>query len=283
MSFKNYIPTGQNVGKRRFFDSLADPFYNAGSDVGCVVLHGFTGTPANVLVVARALAEEGFSVYAPLLSGHGTTLRDMDAQNEDVWIKDALAAYERLKKDGCKRIYMMGLSMGGLLSAMVAGLRECAGLVLMSTPFKMRQYLHKAGRISGVLPYILFHGETRYQLDSFRQGYSGAPLRKLVDLERLSLSARGGLYKITCPLLVLQSKNDKRVDMTSVEIAMNGVKSAYKRHVELIHSPHGCSFGPEKELVAQYCVAFVKQQENMVDKEHGLEALIAHSKALSEG
>lgn len=258
MRIKSYLPSKKNIQKRRFFDSLAESFLHEGSDVGCVLLHGFTGTPANVLVQARALARGGYTVYAPLLSGHGTTLRDMDAQNENIWIADALAAYDKLLALGCTRIFVMGLSMGGLLASVVAQSRACAGLVLMSTPFLMKGYLYKAKRMSNIMPYILLHGETRYQLDSFRQGYSGAPLRKLYDLDRLSIRARGNLYKITCPLLVLQSARDKRVDLESVDIVMNGVHSVEKKHIQLENSPHGCSFGPERELVAQYCVEFVK-------------------------
>lgn len=261
MSIKSYVPSKRNIRKRVFFDSLAFPYYHAGNHIGCVVLHGFTGTPANVRVVAEALAGAGYTVYAPLLSGHGTTLQDMDAQTESVWIADAAEAYDKLKAAGCTRIYMMGLSMGGLLAAITAQTHVCAGLVLMSTPFRMRQYLQTARRISGVLPYILLQGEARYQLDSYRQGYAGAPLRKLNDLDRLSLRARGGLYKITCPTLVLQSANDKRVDMSSVDIAMNGIASDDIRHIQLMHSPHGCSFGPERDLVAEHCVQFVRQHE----------------------
>lgn len=264
MRIKSFVPTKGAVARRVFFDSLAASFFHQGGEVGCAVLHGFTGTPANVRVVADCLAGAGHTVYAPLLSGHGKTLRDMDDMTEEDWLRDAHAAYDRLREAGCKRIYLMGLSMGGLLAAITAAQRGADGLVLMSTPFMMRQYLHSASRISSLLPFIVY-GEDRYQRDSYKQGYAGAPLRKLKDLERLARKARGGLHQIHCPTLILQSANDKRVDMRSVHIAKYGVASEDVTVTVLERSPHGCTFGPERDLVATYCLNFVQKVESRAE------------------
>ena len=259
MRVKEYLPTGRNISRHLRFDSIAAPFFHAGSKTGCLTLHGFCGTPANVRPLADALASAGYTVYAPLLSGHGTALRDMDAQNENIWIQDARNAYRRLQEEGCTQIVVMGLSMGGLLASVVAQTEPCAGLVLMSAPFIMREYLRTAMRMSAVFPYILAPGETRYQRNSYRQGYTGTPLRKLHDLERLTVRARGGLYKITCPTLILQSALDNRVDMESIPIVQNGVSTPDVSTIMLEHSKHCCTFGPEKELVAEYCLDFVQR------------------------
>lgn len=260
MKLKRYWPGKRVLTRRRFFDSLAQPFYRQGDEVGCVVLHGFTGTPANVRVVADKLAEAGYTVYAPLLQGHGTTLADMDTKTAEDWIQDAEAAYDKLIGAGCKRIFLMGLSMGGVLASLLAQERPCDGLVLMSTPFRMRRYLHSAMRVSPMLHYIITQADLHsYQIDSYSQGYPGAPLRKLFDLERLTVRARGGLYKLKCPILILQSAQDNRVDLKSVPITQYGVNSTDITTIMLQHSPHGCSFGPERDAVAAHCLAFVQR------------------------
>jgi carboxylesterase len=242
------------------FDELARPLFHPGDETGCLVLHGFTGTPANVRVVADKLAEAGYTVYAPLLSGHGTTLRDMDAQTGAVWMNDALKAYDRLLDAGCTRIFLLGLSMGGILCALTAQQRHCDGLVLMSTPFRMRRYLRNAMRLSPALKYLITErGGARHAPDPYAQGYPGVPLRKLRDLDELTLRARGGLYKLICPILILQSELDNRVDMKSVPIAQYGVRSTDVTTILLHHSPHGCSYGPERDLVAAYCLEFVQR------------------------
>jgi esterase/lipase len=42
----------------------------------------------------------------------------MDAQTGAVWMNDALKAYDRLTDAGCTRIFLLGLSMGGILCAL---------------------------------------------------------------------------------------------------------------------------------------------------------------------
>lgn len=223
-------------------------------------MHGFTGTPANVRVVSEALAGAGYTVYTPLLRGHGTSLREMDACTEQDWIEDAYAAYDYLVDAGCTRIVLIGLSMGGLLCAIVAQSKSCAGLILLSAPLRLRSYLINAKRMGSVVPFLVSEGEPpKYQIDSLRQGYRGVPLKKLRDLERMSVRARGGLYKIQCPVLVLQSAKDNRVDMRSVSIAKNGIGSGNVQVEFLAESPHVSTIGPEKELVAARCLSFVQQ------------------------
>lgn len=250
---------GKDAPQKAFSD-FAQPFYHPGDETGCLVLHGFTGTPANIRVVADKLAEAGYTVYAPLLSGHGTTLRDMDAQTGAVWVNDALQAYDKLMNAGCTRIFLLGLSMGGILCALTAQERRCDGLVLMSTPFRMRRYLKNAMRVSPAVRFLITErGGARHTQDPYAQGYPGVPLRKLRDLDELTLRARGGLYKLECPILILQSELDTRVDLKSVPIAQYGVRSTDVTTILLHHSPHGCSYGPERDAVAAYCLEFVQR------------------------
>lgn len=243
------------------FDQTAKPFFHKGDDVGCLVLHGFLGTPANMRVIADALAQCGWTVYSPLLSGHGTTLADMDRQSDKIWVNDAFAAYERLRQEGCKRVIFIGLSMGGLLASVLAQQIECVGLVLLNTPFRMQRYLYRAMKLASFAPFLEVRSDPGRAASEFpyNQVYGGLPVRKLRDLERLTIRARGGLYRIRCPLLVMQSRQDNKVDLSSVTIIHNGVKSEEVHFEWLENSPHGCSYGPEREQIARRCVAFAEQ------------------------
>lgn len=238
------------------FDELAKPFFNKASETGCIVMHGFTGTPANVRIIADALSREGYTIYAPLLKGHARTLFDMERASADDWMLDALNAYKRLIDEGCTKVFLMGLSMGGILMSLIASMHHCDGLVLMNTPFIMKRSLKNAMHASPLLRYVTTKGDPE---NPYSQGYNGAPLRKLRDLEKLSLRSRGALYKLTCPILLLQSKEDTRVDLKSVQVVENGAVNASITTVILENSPHGCSYGPERDLVASYCLEFVKK------------------------
>ena len=47
------------------------------TDVGVLVLHGFTGNPISMRGLADSMVSAGHSVEMPLLPGHGTTIADM--------------------------------------------------------------------------------------------------------------------------------------------------------------------------------------------------------------
>ena len=134
-----------------------------------LLLHGFTGTPANMHSIWKCLEadeqecrlntavenENGYTIYAPLLSGHGTNLRNMRKSCAREWIDDALKAYDRLTAAGCEKIYVAGLSMGGLLAAIVASERRVDGVIMICAPAKMKLYLHICRFISLAVPYII--------------------------------------------------------------------------------------------------------------------------------
>lgn len=187
-----------------------------------LLLHGFTGTPANMHSIWRCLeADEQecrlnanikneYTIYAPLLSGHGTNLRNMRKSCAREWIDDALKAYDRLTATGCEKIYVAGLSMGGLLAAIVASERRVDGVIMICAPAKMKLYLHICRFISLAVPYIIT-GEPHWQEDEEAQTYMGMATARISDLNKIRRRANKAVSKITAPLLVIQSREDNKV------------------------------------------------------------------------
>ena len=64
---------------RRFHAGGGDksPLSIDGDSRGVLCLHGITGTPFEVRPLAEALGRRGCTVMAPMLAGHGGTLRDL--------------------------------------------------------------------------------------------------------------------------------------------------------------------------------------------------------------
>src|SRR2546429_9501847 len=57
---------------------MVDAFSLPGSrPLGCLLVHGFTGTPEEMRPLGEALAARGFPVYAVLLAGHGTDVAEL--------------------------------------------------------------------------------------------------------------------------------------------------------------------------------------------------------------
>ncbi|MFN2505212.1 MAG: alpha/beta hydrolase, partial [Acidimicrobiales bacterium] len=101
---------------------------------GALVLHGLTGTLQSVRGLADAFASAGFTVEAPLLPGHGTTVDELERTDWEDWLGAARAAYRDLV-GSCRRVVVAGLSMGGSLACRLASEHpEVAGLVVVN-PF----------------------------------------------------------------------------------------------------------------------------------------------------
>lgn len=237
-----------------------------GSEVGCLTLHGIGGTPANVRAVADALCREGYTVLSPALPGHRETVGALNASTEAEWRECALLAYDRLVAAGCKRIYAFGLSLGGLLCTYLAEETPLAGVGVICAPFRMTKFLRIGRVVRKLVPFIRYPESKREEPDDdaapYRQMYDGFSLLKLQDLTLLEKRIIPRLSEIRCPILAISAEWDDKVDPVSFDILKKGAVSAasYER-VHMAASPHGCTYGPERDEVAARCVAFVKALE----------------------
>src|SRR5690625_6030145 len=76
----------------------AKAFYFPGNKTGVLVIHGFTGTTQSMYEYGETLANEGYTVLAPRLTGHGTFPEQMEMASYLDWIKDVESGLEKLKE-----------------------------------------------------------------------------------------------------------------------------------------------------------------------------------------
>ena len=88
----------------------AGAYWFEGNDIGCLLVHGFTGTPQNVRPLADYLARRGLAVSAPRMPGHGTTVEDLDATGPQDWLGAAEDALAELRRR-CSTVFVAGISM----------------------------------------------------------------------------------------------------------------------------------------------------------------------------
>src|SRR5688500_19188980 len=114
---------------------------------GVLLLHGLTGTPAEMRVLGESLAADGYSVHAPLLPGRGTRPEDMHSLCWEDWMDAALRAYDALAERH-ESVGVGGVSAGGTLALDLALRRGPAALLLYATALAIRD------RIAYITPYI---------------------------------------------------------------------------------------------------------------------------------
>src|SRR5712692_8608567 len=117
----------------------AEPFYFKGDSVGCLLIHGFSGSPWEMRWLGEQLAADGYTVLGPLLAGHGTTPEDMNTTRWPDWYASVVAGYRQLREE-CEQVIAIGLSLGGALALHLAAHEPVDGLVLMATPLHIRDW-----------------------------------------------------------------------------------------------------------------------------------------------
>ena len=67
-------------------EQTAGTFFERRGPVGVLMLHGYSGTPAELLPMAQALASAGYTTHGPLLAGHGGPPSDLLGATSDDWL-----------------------------------------------------------------------------------------------------------------------------------------------------------------------------------------------------
>ena len=112
----NFFLIKRRLKKRSYeIRNGAEPFYYSGNETGILLLHGFTGTPAIWRSFAKELNQKGYTVYSPLLPGHGTSPEHLCVTKLREWSACIENSIRRLQKN-CKKVIVVGLSFSGNLA-----------------------------------------------------------------------------------------------------------------------------------------------------------------------
>jgi carboxylesterase len=237
------------------------PFQLDGGSIGALLIHGFTGAPPEMRPLGEALHEDGITVLAPLLPGHGTRVEEMNPIPWERWTDHVEAALAWLQQR-CDTVFVGGLSMGGLL-ALHLGIHSprIAGLLLYAPALTTRdRLLPMAGLAKRFLatrpkgPKNLVDPSADQRIWSYERNPVGAA-QQLWRGQRL---IRPRLGEIVCPTLVFHSTLDTVVPIGSSQAVLDGLGSDEKRLVTLTGSGHCLTVDAEWERVARQSRAFIQ-------------------------
>ncbi len=251
MKLFGYEISKSQMNVRIGFTDIAQPFFSKGNHIGCVVLHGIGGTPANVRPLADLLASKGFTVYAPTLAGHGETIADLHGKTWQDWVGTVYGAYDRLKEEGCDEIIPFGLSLGGVLSAYLAATKPCRAAFLFSPAVKMKTFLRVAAAMSPIAPFVNYNVEQElksFKENPYSQMYTGMSTRSVRELGKLQKQLIPILPDISCPVYAVWAGNDDKVDPVSSDILKAGLRVPYKE-CTVPDCPHGSTYSKERDRV----------------------------------
>lgn len=238
----------------------ADPFFHDGGEVGALCLHGFTASPEEMRWMGEHLHAQGLTVYGPRLAGHGTDPAQMARQHWLDWYEDVLSGIALLRAR-CRKVFAVGLSMGGLLSLLAAANGQVDGAAVLASPVYVNKPLL---RFAWLLKYVY-----RYQhaapsaLDARvreiqrsmgrdetgRGAYDRTPVAAAAQLLALMRTVDRHLPRVTAPLLLVYSRADQSVPYGNLARIAGRVRSADLVQHTLDRSDHVLTQDSERETV----------------------------------
>ena len=244
---------------------VPDPFDYPGNSTGVLLIHGFTGSAAEMRPMGQYLAAQGYAVVGPLLPGHGTRWQDMERCKWTDWTDAVEQAYRALKRR-CPKVFVCGGSMGGLLT-LYLGQRhsDIAGIIPMAPAVFTGDW--RAG-LAWLIKYFVHYRPDDPARDSddltdpeagsrYLWSYKGTPIAAVEQLVLLQRAVRRDLRKIAMPTLIFQGTRDQSVKPESAVHVLSQIASQDKELIWWSRSGHCLWVDSEREQVWQKAHQFI--------------------------
>ncbi|WP_243297825.1 alpha/beta hydrolase [Bacillus litorisediminis] len=237
----------------------AEEFFYPGNEIGVLISHGFTGSTQSMRYLGQRIAEQGYTVYGPRLTGHGTDPEDMEQSSFQNWIADVEAGLEKLKET-CQTIFVAGLSMGGTLTLYLGENHpELAGIMPINAAIDMPELKQNYESFRNTDKRFLEGIGSDIKKEGVKElAYPLTPIKSMGDLLSLMELVRRDLRKVTVPTLIFVSDIDHVVPPENSKEVYETISSPDKAIVQLKNSYHVATLDNDKELIAEECIKFIK-------------------------
>lgn len=247
----------------------AEPYFQPGGRVGCLLVHGFASSPYEMRWLGQHLAAAGHTVYAPRLPGHGTDPRDLTRPRWRDWVAHLLDASAVLRSQ-CDQIVLVGHSMGGLLTLQLSLCVPVEGVAVLGSPVRFTNRKTRAARwLKTIQPFsdqtdrsalpgvVRTEQARRGEPASGRVRYDRWATAGVAQLVALADATDAILPQVTAPLLLVYSEADHTAPLFNGQRAFERAGSADKQLKVLHHSGHNVQLDIERETVFALVAEFV--------------------------
>ena len=248
----------------------AEPFFFPGEGknarIGCLVIHGFTGTPKEMRWMGEYLNKDGYTVCGIRLAGHATRPEDMIRSRYSDWLLSVEDGYNLLRT--CtEQIFLLGLSMGGILSLITASMFPVQGVVAMSTPYKLPddprlKYIKILSKIKPYMPKGKNEpGSDWFDKAAFAQhmDYEKYPVRSVAELKELMGIMHDSLPQVKAPALLIYSHDDHSLSEGDMDSIQERLGSQDKQKLWVEGGGHVITEEPTRTVVFKTAVDFIKR------------------------
>lgn len=247
----------------------AEPFLLLGDAAkpACLLIHGFTGTPKEMRWMGEFLNGHGYTCLGVRLAGHATDPQDMIRSNYTDWTASVEDGYQLLR---ClsDRVILVGLSMGGILTLLMATRLDVIGAVAMSTPYKLPDdpRLRHIDLIARTIPFVpkssAAPGADWFDKEAWKDhiSYPQNPTRSIGQLNKLLGEMRAALPQLRVPVLLIHSRDDDYVVPQNMELIFADlVNASDKTKLDVTGSGHVITRDAARQQVFQYALDFIQR------------------------
>ena len=206
----------------------AEPFLLPGGAHGVLLIHGFTGLPAELRLMGEYLNARGFTVLAIRLAGHGTTVEDLSRMEHEDWM-DSVRDGSAILSGVCEQVSVVGHSMGAVFAMLLSVETDVAHVVSLGAPIMIapeQGIEHLPTREACVDRYV---PKARRRLQNVPCGanntYRRMPLVSIHEMMDVIAILCGQIAKVTAPILIVHGERDHTADPKSADYLYENVRS----------------------------------------------------------
>lgn len=235
-----------------------------GNKTLAILVHGFTGTPYDLWILADFLAENQMDIEVPLLPGHGGSMAMLLQANEKDWyqafcqvVKDNVGKYDK--------IFLVGYSFGANLALQATlEIPGITGIVSLGIPIIMRSEKN----IRLLLPLVKIfnkpykkswvNGEEASAEEFGRHNY--IPISNLVSFYHfIDVYTKKNLAQVTNPVLVIHSRDDVISNPLSSEYLFEHLTGTKDKHLFILnHNDHNPVDTTRRDFIFTKTLQFIK-------------------------
>ena len=206
----------------------AEPFLLPGGAHGVLLIHGFTGLPAELRLMGEYLNARGFTVLANRLAGHGTTVENLSRMEHEDWM-DSVRDGSAILSGVCEQVSVVGHSMGAVFAMLLSVETDVAHVVSLGAPIMIapeQGIEHLPTREACVDRYV---PKARRRLQNVPCGanntYRRMPLVSIHEMMDVIAILCGQIAKVTAPILIVHGERDHTADPKSADYLYENVRS----------------------------------------------------------
>mgnify|MGYP001054401188 CR=1 FL=1 len=249
------------LDQTKLFDSN-DYEYNRSSNIGIMLIHGFTNTNYELKKLIHFFASKDINVCAYNLPGHASSVEDCNNTTYHDWIEFTERKFADLSSS-CDRVFICGISMGALLAMNIAHLFPVNGLISVAPVFEFNKPF-KIHILNPIFCHLLKVRPKKFEVNKGQNiyyGYNKWPLIALNEVRKLSKHIyRNIVREIDCPTLLIHSRDDTTSVFNNYNITYNIMNVDNLESLIVDRSHHNIfDCDNEKEIIQSTVLKFINK------------------------